>query len=120
MHMQVLLKSDYWKKFEGTVMKQGTHICIITPSPLTARTHTHTHTHTHTSEKCKSAPKQSVETHSAWYLIPPKGHPDVDWDVFPEDIEFCDPDEQGFRGFIVEFYNIISGMCIKVQGQGLG
>ena len=34
----------------------------------------------------------------SWYLIPPKGHPDVDWDVFPEDIEFCDPDEQGFRG----------------------
>ena len=35
----VLLKSDYWKKFEGTVLKQG---------------------------KCKTAPKQSVETHSAW------------------------------------------------------
>ena len=35
----VLLKSDYWKKFEGTVLKQS---------------------------KCKTAPKQSVETHSAW------------------------------------------------------
>ena len=79
---QVLLKSDYWKKFEGTVMKQ---------------------------EKCKSAPKQSIETHSAWYLIPPANAEDVDWDFFPEDIEFALPDETGFRGFIVEFYNVISG-----------
>ena len=36
---QVLMKSDYWKKFEGTSSKE---------------------------EKCKTAPKQSVETHSAW------------------------------------------------------
>ena len=79
---QVLLKSDYWKKFEGTAMKQ---------------------------EKCKSAPKQSIETHSAWYLIPPANAEDVDWDFFPEDIEFALPDETGFRGFIVEFYNVISG-----------
>ena len=68
---------------------------------------THTHTRTHT-EKCKSAPKQSIETHSAWYLIPPKDDKDVDWGVFPEDIEYAHPDENGFRGFVVEFYNIIS------------
>ena len=60
-------------------------------------------------EKCKSAPKQSIETHSAWYLIPPANAEDVDWDFFPEDIEFALPDETGFRGFIVEFYNVISG-----------
>ena len=60
-------------------------------------------------EKCKSAPKQSIETHSAWFLIPPSSDNDVDWSVFPEDIEFALPDETGFRGFIVEFYNVISG-----------
>ena len=60
-------------------------------------------------EKCKSAPKQSIETHSAWFLIPPVSDKDVDWSVFPEDIEFALPDETGFRGFIVEFYNVISG-----------
>lgn len=41
MYVQVLLKSDYWKKFEGTVMKQGTR------NPPT-HTHTHTNVHTHT------------------------------------------------------------------------
>lgn len=60
-------------------------------------------------EKCKSAPKQSVETHSAWYLIPPQGTEGVNWEVFPEDVEFAQPDGNGFRGFIVEFYNVISG-----------
>jgi hypothetical protein len=61
------------------------------------------------AEKCKSAPKQSIETHSAWYLIPPQGTEGVNWDVFPEDIEFAHADGNGFRGFIVEFYNVISG-----------
>ena len=82
----VLLKSDYWKKFEGTVLKQGL---------------------------CKSAPKQSVETHSAWYLIPPKNAVGVDWSVFPEDVEHVPPDEDGFRGFVVEFYNIISDVVVQ-------
>lgn len=57
-----------------------------------------------------------METHSAWYLIPPKDQPHVNWDAFPEDIEFCDPDEQGFRGFIVEFYNIVSGRWVRYTG----
>ena len=63
-------------------------------------------------EKCKSAPKQSIETHSAWFLIPPATAEDVDWSFFPEDIEFALPDETGFRGFIVEFYNVISGRSV--------
>ena len=79
-------------------------LCIPPRSPLSpAPSYSH-------SEKCKSAPKQSIETHSAWYLIPPKDCKDVNWDVFPEDIEYALPDENGFRGFVVEFYNIISGI----------
>ena len=31
-----------------------------------------------------------------------------------EDIEYALPDETGFRGFIVEFYNIISGIHLCV------
>ena len=62
------------------------------------------------SVKCKTAPKQSVETHSAWYLIPDAQAEGVDWDVFSADIDHALPDEQGFRGFIVEFFNIISGV----------
>jgi len=65
--------------------------------------------------KCKSAPKQSIETHSAWYLIPNAKAEGVNWDVFPKDIEYALPDETGFRGFIVEFYNIISGVCIRAR-----
>ena len=33
----------------------------------------------------------------------------IDWEVFPEDINFCEADKNGFRGFICEFYNTISG-----------
>ena len=47
------------------------------------------------SEKCKTSPKQSIETHSAWYLIPPKDAVGVNWDVFPEDVEYVLPDEDG-------------------------
>ena len=60
--------------------------------------------------KCKTAPKQSIETHSAWYLIPEQGAEGVNWDAFPEDIKYALPDATGFRGFIVEFYNLISGI----------
>ena len=81
----VLLKSDYWKKFEGTVMKQG---------------------------KCKTSPKQSVETHSAWYLLPPKDVINIDWSVFPDGHEYVQPEADGFRGFIVEFINIISDVVV--------
>ena len=82
----VLLKSDYWKKFEGTVMKQGL---------------------------CTSNPKQSVETHSAWYLIPPKDAIGVNWELFPDGIEHYPTDKDGFRGFIVEFINIISDVVVQ-------
>lgn len=34
----------------------------------------------------------------------------IDWEVFPEDINFCEADKNGFRGFICEFYNTISGI----------
>ena len=37
-------------------------------------------------------------------------------DAFPEGIEFCDPDEEGFRGLIVEFYNIVSGRWVRCTG----
>ena len=40
--------------------------------------------------------------------------------IFPEDIEFCDPDEQGLRGFIVEFYNIASGRWVRCTGFSVG
>ena len=39
---------DFWKKFEGTYIKL---------------------------EKCAMPPKQSVETHSVWFLVPPPGAP---------------------------------------------
>ena len=58
-----------------------------------------------------------METHSAWYLIPSADAEGVDWKVFPEDIEFALPDDKGFRGFIVEFYNIISGMCVCARAH---
>lgn len=83
---QVLLKSDYWKKFEGTVLKQGL---------------------------CKQAPKQSVETHSAWFLLPPQDAVGVNWSLYPEDIAHVQPEEDGFRGFVVEFYNIISDVVVQ-------
>ena len=56
-----------------------------------------------------------METHSAWYLFPPKDAVGVDWSVFPQGHEHVQADESGFRGFIVEFYNIISD--VVVQGE---
>lgn len=82
----VLLKSDYWKKFEGTVLKQGL---------------------------CQTAPKQSVETHSAWFLIPPADQAGINWDMFPEDVQHVRAQKDGFRGFVVEFYNIISDVIVQ-------
>ena len=57
---------------------------------------------------CETNPKQSVETHSAWYLLPPADAVGVNWDLFPEGHGHVQPDKHGFRGFIVEFINIIS------------
>ena len=82
----VALKSDYWKKFEGTALKVGL---------------------------CTSHPKQSVETHSAWYLLPPKDTVGVNWDLFPEGHDLVEPDADGFRGFVVEFINVISDVVVQ-------
>jgi hypothetical protein len=54
----VLLKSDYWKKFEGTAMKQGKQKVTLTHPLHLTLTLTIT-----CSGKCETAPKQSVETH---------------------------------------------------------
>ena len=37
----------------------------------------------------------------------------MDWSVFPEGHEYVQADESGFRGFIVEFYNIISDVVVQ-------
>ena len=33
--------------------------------------------------------------------------------MFPEDIQYVHPTEDGFRGFVVEFYNIISDVVVQ-------
>ena len=53
-----------------------------------------------------------METHSAWYLIPPVDAV-VNWDSFPEDVQHARPLEDGFRGFVVEFYNVISDVVVQ-------
>ena len=68
---------------------------------------------THHPGKCKTAPKQSVETHSAWYLIPPADQGGIDWDVFPEDVRHVRAQADGFRGFVVEFYNVVSDVVVQ-------
>jgi len=88
----VLLKSDYWKKFEGTALKVGL---------------------------CQTNPKQSVETHSAWYLLPPENSPGVNWDLFPNDHGLVEPDSDGFRGFVVEFINVISDLVVQDGYQSI-
>ena len=37
----------------------------------------------------------------------------MDWSVFPEGHEYVQADESSFRGFIVEFYNIISDVVVQ-------
>ena len=55
-----------------------------------------------------------METHSAWYLIPPPNKPGVNWDMFPEDVKHvCPQGGDEFRGFVVEFYNIISDVVVQ-------
>ena len=89
---KVLLKSDYWKKFEGTALKVGL---------------------------CQTNPKQSVETHSAWYLLPPKVSPGVNWSIFPDGHEHVQARADGFRGFVVEFINVISDVVVQDGYQSL-
>jgi hypothetical protein len=89
---KVLLKSDYWKKFEGTALKVGL---------------------------CQTNPKQSVETHSAWYLLPPKLSPGINWDIYPDGHEHVQAQSDGFRGFVVEFVNIISDVVVQDGYQSL-
>ena len=40
-------------------------------------------------------------------------HLGVKWDFFPEDVEYVRPDEEGFRGFVVEIYNVISDVVVQ-------
>ena len=37
----------------------------------------------------------------------------VNWDHFPADVEHARPDATGFRGFVVEFYNVISDVVVQ-------
>lgn len=60
-----------------------------------------------------------METHSAWYLIPPAGQGGVNWDVFPADIDHVVPQPDGFRGFIVEFYNVVSDVVVQDGYQSI-
>ena len=56
-----------------------------------------------------------METHSAWYLIPPADTPGVNWDVFPEGMEHVLPDENGFRGFIAGVVEVGVGVRVRVR-----
>ena len=60
-----------------------------------------------------------METHSAWYLLPPADDPNVDWSVFPAGSEDIEPDKHGFRGFVVEFYNVISDIVVQDGYQSI-
>ena len=112
-YTHVALKSDYWAKFE---------VITHTPLPLLFRNHTQ-HTHMQGAAfqwgKCQNRPKQSVETHSAWYLIPPADSSDTDWSVFPAGVSDIKPDSAGFRGFVVEFYNIVSDIVVQDGYQSI-
>jgi hypothetical protein len=68
---------------------------------------------------CQTNPKQSVETHSAWYLLPPENAVGVNWDLFPADHAHVQADKHGFRGFVVEFINIISDVVIQDGYQSI-
>ena len=63
-------------------------------------------------------PKQSVETHTAWFLIPPPDYPGINWTHFPDGARDVEADEQGFRGFVVEFHNLISDVVVQDGHQG--
>ena len=38
-------------------------------------------------------------------LVPPPNHPNVDWSVLPPEARELPEVEDGFRGYVVEFYN---------------
>ena len=67
----------------------------------------------------KAPPKQSIETHSAWYLLPPEGSAGVDWAQMPSGHEHIVPEPDGFRGFVVEFYNVISDIVVQDGYQSI-
>lgn len=62
---------------------------------------------------------QSVETHCAWMLLPPKDDPNVDWSVLPAGAKDLPEEEDGFRGYIVEFYNQVSDCTIQDSHQAI-
>ena len=59
-----------------------------------------------------------METHSAWYLLPPKDS-DTNWFVFPPETSDIEPDASGFRGFVVEFYNVVSDLVVQDGYQSI-
>ena len=82
---------DFWKKFEGTYIKL---------------------------EKCAMPPKQSVETHSVWFLVPPPEHPDTNWDLLPPGARDIEPVNEHY-GWVVEFHNQISDTVVQDGHQAL-
>ena len=62
---------------------------------------------------------QSVETHCLWMLVPPADHPNVDWSIYPAGTKDLPADVDGFRGYIVEFYNQVSDCSIQDSHQAL-
>lgn len=68
---------------------------------------------------CQTNPKQSIETHSAWYLLPPKDAVGVNWEIFPTGHEHVQADKNGFRGFVVEFINVISDVVVQDGYQSI-
>ena len=63
-------------------------------------------------------PKQSVETHSVWFLVPPPDHPGVNWSLLPDGGREVEP-VGGFYGWVVEFHNHISDTVVQDGHQAL-
>jgi hypothetical protein len=67
---------------------------------------------------CAMPPKQSVETHSVWCLVPPPTHPGVNWELLPDGAQEVEP-VRGHRGWVVEFHNHISDVVVQDGHQAL-
>ena len=52
-------------------------------------------------------------------LVPPPDHPNVDWSVMPAGAKNLPEAEDGFRGYIVEFYNQVSDCSIQDSHQAI-
>ena len=69
--------------------------------------------------KCAMPPKQSVETHSVWFLVPPPSHPGVNWELLPDGCRGVEPTASGHRGWVVEFHNHMSDIVVQDGHQAL-